>query len=1044
MKKTIENFVVGLLIVILVAQILSILPASVVNANSPPSEFQASYSTSPPSIDGFLNHEWDDANSYDISLSNASDTQVPATVYFKHDGMNIYLGLKVFAGDHDFDQFLVYFDEGDDGLYGNGTGDGVLTTNQEDLKACFSPSINGSMIEDGCYKGGWYGYWGGDFVAACVFVVDHWECEFSIPFVGHDGGSLDVSDLVCGITDTIGIKIQYFTNDLPGTNNYYYPAGGNIQIETYTTLSFAHSTVSVTPNPAYPNQVVQISGQVTPAAIYSLRIDLLDPNGNYQVVGSIYTDSAGHFQMSYVPPGGLGSYSIQVIDVGDINNPVVLATTNFDVVLAPGITVRNTVVGEIPPDPWNYLITDNEGTVLADFTLPADGGGSFSVPSLEPGTYWLAQTNKFNYATSITVDDVAVPGETVENMFSLTLDLLPGDAVSVVFNDALIPDAAWGKPAGGSDPSTPSMMTYNVPCRRAVPVQVAWNPNIEPDTRIDLVKDKPTKILVNLSDVLTPTGPVPSTDSANSVTISVTSLNGWFNPLQATTSGQGIKNNHITIFTPSPPSILGDDTLTCTITYGASQISQETTFVSVKETSELALYYSHLYRSDSYGTEPADAYATMLANTRDFINAVYPVPKLTVDSNAQGLAGEAVQPDYVGMLKDCQNLALQAKLRFPNSPNAIGIAIGPDLLAGGSYKNYFAYHGAVSGKKTAVGVSFGPGVKGVVVLDGYYSVAAHEIGHTFGLYYGVPEQYVSYNPGMPCNGFWAEQNQWRTGYDFMGLSPYRSTANVWVNTDSTFEPLFPSLKTPNDPQILLVNGIIYEDGTVELPYSWYSMPYGTPDTVPTGESPRFALRFTRADGSIVETSFDAPFFMDLDPGIAVGEDLPEDFSGFGNIPTNFAGFAFATPYPQGTVTIDLVDKRDGGDEVIATIDQESVVSSVSAYFGGFLQPINSDGSSIFKLKSTVPIKFQLQEPQGTFITTATARLYYAKISNNVAGDCVEAVSTSAATTGNLFRYDPTSNQYIFNLSTKSLTAGTWQLKVTFDDGISKTVLISLK
>jgi len=216
-------------------------PAKIVKFARPSaSEFKANYSLSSPLIDGMMGSEWNDANSYDIDLVHytlGGIPSIPSTVYFKHDGTNVYTGLKVFAGDHDFDQFIVYFDEGDDGHYGSGTKDGLLTPNQEDLKACFSPSISGFSKEDGCYKdGGWYGYWGGDFSAACAFSADHWECEFSIPFAGNDGGIDDVSDLVCTMADKIGIKIQYFTQ--PGANNYFYPAGSQYQIETYSVLSF--------------------------------------------------------------------------------------------------------------------------------------------------------------------------------------------------------------------------------------------------------------------------------------------------------------------------------------------------------------------------------------------------------------------------------------------------------------------------------------------------------------------------------------------------------------------------------------------------------------------------------------------------------------------------------------------------------------------------------------------------------------------------------------------------------------------------------------
>src|ERR671924_213919 len=99
-------------------------------------------------------------------------------------------------------------------------------------------------------------------------------------------------------------------------------------------------------------------------------------------------------------------------------------------------------------------------------------------------------------------------------------------------------------------------------------------------------------------------------------------------------------------------------------------------------------------------------------------------------------------------------------------------------------------------------------------------------------------------------------------------------------------------------------------------------------------------------------------------------------------------------------------------------------------FSGYLQPINSDGSSRFKLGSTVPVKFRL-----------------------TCGSI--PISTAASTTGNLFRYDSTAQQYIFNLSTKlgytnpgsstpvSFSQGTWTLKIGLDDGTYKSINIQL-
>jgi hypothetical protein len=105
--------------------------------------------------------------------------------------------------------------------------------------------------------------------------------------------------------------------------------------------------------------------------------------------------------------------------------------------------------------------------------------------------------------------------------------------------------------------------------------------------------------------------------------------------------------------------------------------------------------------------------------------------------------------------------------------------------------------------------------------------------------------------------------------------------------------------------------------------------------------------------------------------------------------------------------------------------------------------VNPDGSSLFKLGSTVPIKFRLTDAQGAGLDAAVGNLALAKVSNSVEGTFVEAVSTSAATTGTLFR-STGGGEYIFNLSTKGLSAGTWTLKVALDDGTEYRTRISLR
>jgi hypothetical protein len=121
-----------------------------------------------------------------------------------------------------------------------------------------------------------------------------------------------------------------------------------------------------------------------------------------------------------------------------------------------------------------------------------------------------------------------------------------------------------------------------------------------------------------------------------------------------------------------------------------------------------------------------------------------------------------------------------------------------------------------------------------------------------------------------------------------------------------------------------------------------------------------------------------------------------------------------------------------------------VVEVVAQYeFGGFLQPINADGTSVFEQGSTIPVKFQLFDEDGNPDGTAFAFLELAMIVDGVVGDFMPADSTSAADIANVFRYDEEEAQYIFNLNTAELDAGIYLLRITLDDGQQFTVQIEI-
>ncbi|HEY4552896.1 MAG TPA: Ig-like domain-containing protein [Bacillaceae bacterium] len=98
-------------------------------------------------------------------------------------------------------------------------------------------------------------------------------------------------------------------------------------------------------------------------------------------------------------------------------------------------------------------------------------------------------------------------------------------------------------------------------------------------------------------------------------------------------------------------------------------------------------------------------------------------------------------------------------------------------------------------------------------------------------------------------------------------------------------------------------------------------------------------------------------------------------------------------------------------------------------FGGVEQPVNRDGTSIFKKNSTIPIKFAITAGVEA-VNDARATLRLVKVSDNVVTGEAEAVSTSAATTGNLFRVSD--SKYIFNLGTKTLEPAQYKAVITIE------------
>jgi len=100
-----------------------------------------------------------------------------------------------------------------------------------------------------------------------------------------------------------------------------------------------------------------------------------------------------------------------------------------------------------------------------------------------------------------------------------------------------------------------------------------------------------------------------------------------------------------------------------------------------------------------------------------------------------------------------------------------------------------------------------------------------------------------------------------------------------------------------------------------------------------------------------------------------------------------------------------------------------------------LNPINPDGSSVFKQKSTVPAKFRVCDVNGNSVgAPGTVTGFYVIMST--AGTFSDANEEPDSTTPDAaFRWDPSDRQWIFNISTKTMSANTTYLfRIALNDG----------
>ena len=110
-----------------------------------------------------------------------------------------------------------------------------------------------------------------------------------------------------------------------------------------------------------------------------------------------------------------------------------------------------------------------------------------------------------------------------------------------------------------------------------------------------------------------------------------------------------------------------------------------------------------------------------------------------------------------------------------------------------------------------------------------------------------------------------------------------------------------------------------------------------------------------------------------------------------------------------------------------------------------LQPVNPDGSSVWKQGRTIPLKFRVCDANGVSIGTpgVITSFVLSQIISGTVANVDETLDSTIEDSG--FSFDPTAQQWIFNLSTKLQSAGfTYVYNINLNDGSTITFRYGLR
>ena len=164
-----------------------------------------------------------------------------------------------------------------------------------------------------------------------------------------------------------------------------------------------------------------------------------------------------------------------------------------------------------------------------------------------------------------------------------------------------------------------------------------------------------------------------------------------------------------------------------------------------------------------------------------------------------------------------------------------------------------------------------------------------------------------------------------------------------------------------------------------------------------------------------------------------------DGNAVGNAMTNSSGVAAIFNFNVSGLSVgdhEIVVQYDGvACPTDPSYEPSQSQGSIGVHYAAvyFQQPINADGSSIFK-GGTIPAKIKVYDANGAIVNNAEAHVFFDYVTGNILGEAAEPLANTNGDSGNLMRYDPLAQQYIFNWDIRSAPNGTYRLYIDLSEG----------